>query len=151
MWDLFNVDNVYTTWNNILRSVYGLPRQTHRYLLEPFTELSHLYTKLTNRFLKFYKSLFYSSKSVIRNLRLCQESDCRSNFGRNIKGICQYNETTDIFKCKTDLIKYKLIPENEKWRVSVLKELVNARTDFLSLTGFSNKDIEDMICYVCCS
>ena len=100
LWNLSNIDCVYTTWNNVLRNVYQLPPRTHRYILEPFTERSHLFTRLTNRFINFYKTLFFSSKNVIRTLVMSQMSDCRSSFGSNIKMICRYNGTTDIFLCK---------------------------------------------------
>ena len=87
-------------WNNILRNVYQLPPRTHRYILEPFTEKSHLFTRLTNRFINFYKTLFLSSKNVIRTLVMSQMLDSLSNFGLNVKMICEYNSTNDIFGCK---------------------------------------------------
>ena len=84
LWNLFDVDAVYVAWNRVLRNVFNLPLRTHRCLLEPFTEFTHIFTKLTNRFIKFYHTLYYSSKKEILNLRLYQESDCRSNFGINV-------------------------------------------------------------------
>ena len=151
LWNLFSIDNMYTTWNNILRTVFQLPQQTHRYLLEPLTDSSHLFTKLTNRFLKFYKSLFFSDKSVIRNLRLCQEGDCRSNFGKNISGICRYNGTDEILNCKKDFIKYCDIPDHEKWRIPILQELLDLRNNTFTLSAFSKNELNDLLFYVCCS
>ena len=33
LWNLFDINDVYIAWNNVLRMVFGLPRCTHRYLL----------------------------------------------------------------------------------------------------------------------
>ena len=83
LWNLFNIENVCTAWNKIIRIVFDLPYRTHRYLLEPYSGFTHVLTMLTNRFMKFYSSLYYSSKNVVSNLRRCQENDCRSKFGLN--------------------------------------------------------------------
>ena len=59
LWDLFAINDVYIAWNNVLRTVFDLPRCTHRYLLEPVTEFKHLFTLLINRFIKFYQTFFW--------------------------------------------------------------------------------------------
>ena len=84
LWNLFAVDDVYVARNNVERMVFDLPRSTHRCLLKPVPEFKHLFTLLTNRFLKFYRTLFLSDKKIISNLRRIQENDCHSNFGSNI-------------------------------------------------------------------
>ena len=93
LWNLFAIDDVYIAWNNVVRMVFDLPRSTHRCLLEPVSEFKHLFTLLTNRFLKFYRTLFLSDKIIISNLRRIQENDCRSNFGSNIRNICILNNS----------------------------------------------------------
>ena len=62
LWNLFNIDNVFVAWNKIMRIVFNLPYCTHRYLLEPFSGVTHLQTMLTNRLLKFYETLYLSEK-----------------------------------------------------------------------------------------
>ena len=34
LWNLFDIDNIYVTWNNIVRNVYNLPKCTHRFFIE---------------------------------------------------------------------------------------------------------------------
>ena len=80
---------------------------------------------------------------------MLQMSDSRSNFGSNIKMICKYNGTTDIFLCKKNLIKYKNINESEIWRVGFLHELINARNQGL-LPEFSMSEINCFIDHVAC-
>ena len=151
LWNLFAINDVYTAWNNVFRYVFDLPRCTHRYLLEPVTECKHLFTLLTNRFLKFYRTLFLSGKNIISNLRRLQEKDCRSNFGSNIKNICRLNDTTDIHACLKDSVKYFPINVSDCWRVDLLKELMSIRDNTHQLEGFSTAEINLFIDNLACS
>ena len=100
LWNLFDIEDICISWNKIVRIVFNLPYCTHRYLIEPFSGFPHVLTMLTNRFLKFYNTLYLSSKIAVSNLRICQENDCRSTFGLNIRNICKQNDTVNIFQCK---------------------------------------------------
>ena len=99
--------------------------------------------------MKFYSSFFPSDKKLISNLRLCQENDSRSTFGRNIRNICIRNETTTFLKCKKFALKYFPMKEEDKWRVNVLKELKQIDVnDHRNL--FSENEIKEMIEYIAC-
>ena len=150
LWNLFNIDNVYVAWNKIMRIVFNLPYCTHRYLLEPFSGVIHLQTMLTNRFLKFYETLYLSEKQVISNLRLIQENDCRSTFGLNIRNICLKNNCNNIGDCKKNAIKYCQIDDNEIWRVDFLKELLALKKSPI-VSGFSKNELDDIIHQVACN
>ena len=150
LWNLFAITDVYTSWNNMLRSVFELPRRTHRYLLEPLSEFKHLFTLLTNRFIKFYCTLFFCDKDIISNLRRIQESDCRSNFASNIRNICRLNNTTHILFCQKDSVKYFPINEYDYWRVNLLKELRSLK-ESNTVPGFSVDEITFLIENVACS
>ena len=119
LWNLFDIEDIRIAWNKIVRIVFDLPICTHRYLIEPYSGFTHVKTMLTNRFLKFYNTLYLSDKFVVSNLRMCQERDCRSTFGSNIRNICLLNETENILERKKYSIKYFPIPENESWRVNI--------------------------------
>ena len=108
LWDLFDIDCVYVAWNKIVRIIFDLPPRTHRYLIEPYSGFHHIFTLLINRFMKFYSTIFQSDKKIISNLRLCQENDCRSTFGRNIRNICIRNETMTFLSCKKFALKYDM-------------------------------------------
>ena len=99
--------------------------------------------------MKFYSSIFHSDKKLISNLRLCQENDCRSTFGRNIRNICIRNETMTFLKRKKIALKYFPMKEEDKWRVNVLKELKQIDVnDHRNL--FSENEIKEMIEYIAC-
>ena len=145
LWDLFSIDGIYTAWNKVVRNVFNFPYCTHRYLLEPLSEVTHLFTLLTNRFLKFYNTIYCSRKDIICNLRRCQERDCRSNFGINVRNICKYNDTLDIFNCTKNIVKYFPINEVDMWRVKILKELFDVKDNNLYLNGFTADEITSLI------
>ena len=150
LWNLFDIDNVLVSWNNVIRNVFKLPRRSHRYLIEPLSQFPHVLTLLTNRFLKFYNTLYCSPKSVISNLRMFQEIDCRSNFGSNINHICQLNNTLDILQCRRNSVKYFPINENDIWRINMLKELIRYDQEF-PLHGFTENEINFLIENVACA
>ena len=105
---------------------------------------------LTNRFLKLYNTLHFSNKSIVSNLRICQENDCRSIFGLNIRNICFQNNTANILDCKKYAVKYFPIHENELWRVNFLKELIELRESHC-VSGFSNDELMFMINNIACN
>ena len=131
--------------------VFDLPRCTHRCLLEPVTEFKHLFTLLTNRFLKFYCTLFLSGKNIISNLRRIQEKDCRSNFGSNISRICRLNDTTNIHAFLKDSVKYFPISVSDSWRVDLLIELLSIKRNPNHLEGFSSAEVDCFIENLACS
>ena len=149
LWNLFAIDSVYIAWNNVIRNVFGLSTRTHRFLIEPYSEFTHLFTLLTNRFLKFYDTLYLCDKDVISNLRKCQENDCRSDFGLNIRNICQLNDTFDIRQCCKNSVKYFPVDESEIWRVNFLKDLMDSRSSN-QLSDLSSEEIELLIEFVAC-
>ena len=150
LWNLFDIENVLIAWNNVIRNVFNLPRRTHRYLIEPISGSPHVLTLLTNRFLKFYNSLYCSPKKIISNLRKLQEIDCRSNFGNNINRICFLNNTFNVFKCGKNVVRYFPIEDNEIWRVNMLNELIRFDQEH-PLNGFSVNEIEFLIENVACA
>ena len=144
LWNLFDIEDICIAWNKIVRIVFKLPICTHRYLLEPYSGFTHVKTMLTNRFLKFYNTLYSSDKFVVSNLRMCQENDCRSTFGLNIRNICLLNETENILECKKHSVKYFPIPENEFWRVNVLRDLIELKASHF-VEGFSNDELNEIV------
>ena len=123
---------------------------THRYLLDPFSGFTHVLPMLTNRFLKFYNTLYFSDKNAVSNLRLCQENDCRSTFGLNIRNICLRNNAANIFECKKYAVKYFPIPDNEVWRVNILKELIDLKESHF-VSGFSSEELFYIVNNVACN
>ena len=150
LWNLFDIEDICTTWNKIVRIVFNLPFCTHRYLLEPYSGFTHVLTMLTNRFMKFYNTLYASCKNVISNLRRCQENDCRSNFGLNIRNICLFNDTLDILECKKYSVKYFPISDRDLWRVDILKDLIELKESHI-IAGFASDELNYVVNFVACN
>ena len=54
----------------------------------------------------------------------------------------------DLSKSDVKSLVFSPIPENEEWRIGMLKELLDIRTNDLVLENFSKVEIDDMINYV---
>jgi hypothetical protein len=49
----------------------------------------------------------------------------------------------------TDEIKYNAIPENEKWRLGVVKEITESKFGELEIDGFTHYETVSILKYVC--
>ena len=136
LWNLFDIENICVAWNNVVRNVFNLPRRSRRCLIEPLSGFPHVMTMLTNRFLKFYDTLYFSPKEVISNLRREQENDCRSSFGSNIRNISILNNNCDIRQCNKNSVKYFPVTDEDAWRIGPLIDLLN-----FQIPGLSYDDI----------
>ena len=110
--------------------MYSLPREAHRYFVEPISGEVHLKKTLIKRFLNFIESIKSSKKIALKNLFYCIKDDCRSITGRNLVNIAQLvNKVNidDLVPSDSVNIKYNEIPKNEEWRLSMVDELTSVR------------------------
>ena len=49
------------------------------------------------------------------------------------------------------IFNYKPAPDEERWRFSILEELLEAREGRIEIEGFQNNEIEEMLEFVCVS
>ena len=126
LWNLYDkfTQKFFTSWNRMIRNVFKLPYNSHRYLIEPISGITHLKTMLSDRFFKFYDSVMNCNKKLTRELAHIQSRDCRSDFGRNISNMCREMGTLSFLNIKKGDIKYFPIKEDDKWRVPRLRELL---------------------------
>ena len=77
VWDLFSAESqrLYRSYNVALRTIFNLPRTTHRYLLESLSDTPHLYTQLLSRYVTFSQSLLRNRSMEIRFLS-CVSLQC---------------------------------------------------------------------------
>ena len=126
LWDLFdtNIQHLYATWNIMVRMLFDLPRQTHCYLIKPISACGHLKEMLIRRFIKFYNSLSKCQKPSVKYLMALQEKDGRSVFGRNIRNILKECHAEKFSEAQ---YIYKPVPDDQQWRVHLLKELLESQ------------------------
>ena len=111
-----------------MRLTYKLPWTTHRYLIETISGHLHLKVMLASRLVRFLDSLKKCNKLGVRFLAGISEGDLRTVLGQNMAGIAAEVDvvadrlTPGLVKTK---MKYFEVPEDQKWRVKILEELLH--------------------------
>ena len=98
LWDLFGkeADRLDKTWNVSQRILLGLPRQAHRYFIEPLSGGRHIKFLLYERFIKFVESIKSSKKKVLRKTMDTLKRECRSTTGRNMRNLMKLTGNTSV-------------------------------------------------------
>ena len=158
-WDIFSkgCEKLYKSWNVTIRQVFGLHWHTHHYLLEDVSGCLHPKVMLASRYVTFYKSLVNSNKVEVWFMARLDERDKRTVLGKTLQTILEDCELADynMADLSANMVKqrcsYKRVPEPEKWRPAMLKELLLMKEDKLTLGNFDDKEIEEIIQHLCIS
>ena len=147
LWDLFSVEAIRLekTWNISQRIMLGIPRNKHRFFIEPLTEIQHIKFSLLKRFVNFVNSIESSKKSVMRNMLKIVTQDCRTTTGRNLRKLMLVLEKRNVDKIsKVDLKNqiYDSIPSGHKWKVCIAKEIVQIKNNELETEYLKNNELE---------
>ena len=65
--------------------------------------------------------------------------------------LCDKETIEHLTKNDLNDLRYFKVPENEIWRVNLLKELLDSRLDNIEIPGFSHEEISELIDFVCVS
>ena len=141
------------TWNVSIRRMFSLPRETHCYLIEEVSDQVHIKTLMAKRFLNFINSIRKSRKYALRSLLRVIEFDTLSVTGRNLRQIMLQTDVQDVKMLKPIDVKtkYRNVPENEKYRVGFIKEIVDVRNNQLVVEGFGDDELETILQHLCVS
>ena len=150
LWDLYDnvTQKLFSSWNIMVRMIFNIPRNTHKYLIEPISGNSHLKIKLIKRFIKFAITLSKSEKPHLKYLHDLQQNDFRSVYGRNCKNICQEARVENISEASFLDIKYEQIPPEEEYRFSLIEELLEMRSGRLDC-NLTKKEVQCMLDILC--
>ena len=123
LWNLFSPESeqLYGTYNQSVKIMFGLPRSAHRFFIEPLTGTAHLKKVLIRRFLSFVDSIKNSKKIALKNLFKVVKNDCRSVTGRNlnmIRNLVGKDSVENLVPMDSDSIKYCEIKAEDRWRLS---------------------------------
>ena len=156
LWNLFSreVSMVENSWNVSFRSMYNLPLQTHRYLVEPISNATHIQSQLYKRFLGFVSRLEKCNKSVIRTLFSSVGKDTNSTTGYNLRKLLLKTDKYNKEDINSDILKYllyKTIPGAEIWRISLITELLEWKYENASLNNFTQIELQNILNNVCTS
>ena len=132
------------TWNVSARVMLDLPRNTHRYFVEPLTKTHHVTKSIWNRFIRFISSVAKGKKRTLRRVLDAIKNDVRSTTGKNIRYLRLKSVNFSLKDLNVYENPYKEVPENERWRLSMIEELINTKID-----QFNEKEIDEIVEYVC--
>ena len=85
--------------------------------------------------------------------KICQ-FNANTITGSNFRKIMLLCEKTNISQIDdTDILKltYSPVPPNEEWRLTIVKDLLDAKYDSEVLPGFHYYEIKDMLQFACVS
>ena len=153
-------EKLFTSWNILVRQVYGVPNTTHRYLIESMSKSKHLKTVIYKRYLSFLHSVVNSKKDCLSSLGKKMIVDCGSITMQNLELISKETGQENIMgiaPCEViNGYQYSPIPLGEEWRVGLLDELIDLRNGSLNLEWDDNSelspdDLNDLINFVATS
>ena len=156
LWDLFSkeVDMIAKSWNVSQRIMNGLDRKTHKYLIEPVSKTQHIMFHLQKRFITFTESIMTSNKLALRKLFDTVKYDCQSTTGRNLRMLMLRYERNNIRDINTKMLtnyEYAKIPDEENWRINLIKELIDVRHGIKSLPHCNRDEVKCLLDFTCIS
>ena len=154
IWDLFSRETVMieNTWSVSMRNMLKLHRQTHRYMIEPISDVRHIKFAFLKRFLRFTEMMEKSSKRPVRHLFETVKRDCRSTTGANLRRILNLVRRTSakqITKKDLDGIPFSKLKPEDEWRIPIIKELLGVRCNEFAINEFERSEITEMLDNIC--
>ena len=156
IWDLFadGTDSLEKTYSTSIKIMLDIPRETHRFLIEPLSERTHLKSILIQRFINFEKQVKKCPKQVMKSMFEICKYNVNTITGSNYRKIMLLGKKSKIDQIDDNDIKmleYSPVPANEEWRVNLIKDLLEARNDSDLIPGFTYKELTDMLEFACVS
>ena len=156
LWNLFSPEAVKMegTWNRSVKVMYDLPYATHRWLIEPVSDSTHVRRVLVHRFLNFLKQIRKSSKFVTSMLLRTIQNNVRSVTGYNLRRIMLETGNTNVEQLNDvgiENIEYHPVSDEDKWKILVIKECIDVKFGILNIDGFSSEEIEEISSHLCIS
>ena len=84
----------------------------------------------------------------------CVKDDCQSTTGHNIRKLLLRFGTDRFEDLDVDVMEghvYKPIPNEEKWRVNIINELIDVRHGIMILPNFGYEEINSYLDFTCIS
>ena len=129
----------------------GIPRNTHRFFIEPLTEIQHTKFSLLKRFVNFVNSIESSKKSIMRNMLKIVKQDCRTTTGRNFRKLMLVLEKRNVDEIsKVDLKNqiYDSIPSGHDWKVCIAKEFMQIKNNELETEYLNSAELDEILHHI---
>ena len=142
------------TWNVAVRLMLDIPRESHKYLIEPLSQTTHIKIVLVKRFLTFLEQIRKSNKSASKFLLDSIFQDTGSTTGSNLRNILLNTDKTHVRElCPQDAFnfKYHQIPQEEQWRLPFIQDIIEAKNGQMSISNMMDSDLDDILSALCTS
>ena len=154
LWDLFCKEStmVENSWNVSFRTMYNLPRSTHRYFVEPISGKTHVKTILIKNFLSFISQIENSKKLASKALLTVIKNNVSTVTGSNLKNIMKLTNRETVKEITVSDIKqlrYHPIPDEEEWRIGIVRDIIDIRNGNAKLENFNAAELNDMLDFAC--
>ena len=156
LWDLFcpEVKKLENSWNVTIRKIFNLPFNTHKYFIEPVSNMVHLKKTLFLRFISFIRQIENSKKIIPKQLLNIVRYDTRSITGSNIRKLfllTGISKTEDIDRYVINDSPLYSISTDDKWRLDMLSEILERRYGDILIGDFGDEECNGILNFICCS
>ena len=89
-----------------------------------------------------------STKRVLRSMLYVVKNDCRSTTGNNLRKIMlmlNKHNLDGIAKYDLSNLLYDKVPPDDEWKVTLAKEIIDARDKLTALPGFSIDELNHIL------
>ena len=166
LWNLYGTEakKLFNQWNVLIRTIWDVPRETHRRLIEPLSDNIHLRTVLMTRFVNFSKKILKSEKESVRYLANRFLNNSESLTGMTMRRInleCSFDVLTSP---KHKIVKYfppyMELNEDEQWKPQAIHEIISIikgygtiinERHFDDIDDFDAKELKIILNDLCCN
>jgi hypothetical protein len=150
LWNLFSKEckRIYSSYNILVRTTFGLPREAHRYFIESVSESSHVQVLMASRLVKFHNLMLQSKRPEITLLATMNEKDSRTRHGNNLLKItieCDTNIEDIASQTVKENMKFFHVPQQDEWKISIVNELLKDQSDHSHMNEFDRNDRTEML------
>ena len=154
LWNLFGpgLHSIETIYNRSVKVMLNLPFSTHRNLIEPLTNDVHIKSVLIRRFLGFMDKIDKSDKKALMMIKDEAMSDVRSVTGSNYRKIMLLlgkSKVADVKYEDSALLTYHQLEETDRWKVGVIKEIIDIKAGVLEVNGFDDDEVDCILSHLC--
>ena len=154
LWNLYHEDvvRIYSSWNTAIKILFDLPRNTHRFFVEPVSETPHIKNVLCSRYVSFVSSICSTQKHAIRLLASLCKYDKRTTVGENLHNIandCNVDQSILSKSTVKQSLFYAPVPDDNIWKIHILSELLDVRKNNYVIHDFIQNETTEMINFIC--
>ena len=155
LWDLFctESDQLENSYNVSVRKMLGLPINTHRYLIQPLANGTHVKQVFAKRFLQFCDQLRKCQKVAVRDTFEKIKSNVTTTTGKNLAELGQLLNKSpgDLSPSDAPNIEFERVADEDAYKINFIKELIDVKHGKLEVNGFSNDELEQIMDFLCTS